>query len=92
MIKGFAVRPVVVLDRSGRAFVIYIVRRVGQHKVGFLALHQNLVGFRLCGIAADESVSAERPNISGLGKHGFFKLGGDIEVIFFALGAIIEQL
>ena len=61
---------VVVLDLPGRAFIVHIVRRVRDHEVGLDVAHQGVVGFLFRGIAADQTMPTERPDVTGLGECG----------------------
>ena len=81
----FIIRHIVVLDFPGRFFHIYIVRRIRQHQIGFLAVHQPCVGFRQRGIAADDTVFPQEPDIPCLGHSRLFQFSVHIEVIFFHL-------
>ena len=85
---------IVVLDFTGRTFIIYVVRRVRDHEVGLDVAHQSVVGFLLRGIAADQTVPTERPYVTGLGEGGFFQLLVHIEIIVMnaVLQAVLEKV
>ena len=92
LVEG-AVFHIIVFNRTGAAFVVHIVRRVCHHKVCLLAVHQKGVGFRLCGVAADQTVFAQLPQVTGLGECQLLKLGLHIEIVIVDafLGILTEQ-
>ena len=69
--KGIAGK-IVVLNLTGSAFVIHIIRRVCNDQIGFSALHQYFVGFGLCRITNYQTVSAQGPNITHFGDTRLF--------------------
>ena len=85
---------VVVLNLPSRAFIVHIVRRVRDHEVGLDVAHQSIVGFLLCGIAANQTVPTERPNVASLGEGGLFQLLIHIEIIVVnaVLQAALEKV
>jgi len=72
-IKFLACHLIVFDGQTIGTFKGYIIRRVGQHKVGFLAIHQrsNIIG--IGGVTAHQSVSAHRPHIATLHKGSLFQ-------------------
>ena len=72
---------VIVLDLPGGAFVVHVVRRVGQHKVGLLAVHQDVVGFLLRGVPTDQPVPSKRPHVARLGEGRLLELGFDVKIV-----------
>ena len=92
-IKGI-VCHVVVFDFACAAFVVDIVRRVGDDQVGFGAAHQKVIGFSLGAVTADQTVATECPDITGLGHGGLFQFCAYIEIIIFdtVLEGILEQV
>ena len=93
LIEGI-VCHVVVLDLPGRAFVVHVVRRVRDHKVGLDVAHQGVVGFLFRGIAADQTVPPKRPDVTGLGEGGIFQLLVHIEIIVVnaVLQVVLEKV
>jgi len=66
------------------AFDLQIVWRIGEHDVGRLAGHQNPVGFRIQGVAAEDAVGTQQPQVTsprdgGSGERG---LVGGVETLF----------
>ena len=64
----FRIAHVVVQDLAGRFFHVYIVRRVRKHKVGFGAIHQGVVAFCFGGIAAQNAVLSQMPEVALFGE------------------------
>ena len=93
VIKGF-VSHVVIFDFARAAFVVDIVRRVGDDQVGFGAAHQKVIGFSLGAVTTDQTVATERPDVTGLGHGGLFQFSAYIEIIIFdtVLEGIFEQV
>ena len=93
VIKGI-VCHVVVFDFACAAFVVDVVRRVGDDQVGFGATHQKVIGFSLGAVTADQTVATECPDITVLGHGGLFQFCAYIEIIIFdtVLECILEQV
>ena len=70
----FRIAHVVVQDLASGFFHVYIVRRVRKHKVGFHAVHQGIVAFRLGRIAAQNSVFAQHPDVTLFGEARLLQL------------------
>ena len=76
------VRHVVIFDFSSGFLHIHIVGWVGQNHIRQLSVHKDIVGFRLGGIATDEAVPPQQPNIAKF-RHGWlFQFLIHIKVIF----------
>ena len=82
---------VVVFDFASRAFIIDIVRRVRHHQICFLPLHENLIGFCFCGIAAHQTMASQRPHITGFRKDRLFQFFVYIKIIILSLSTVIKQ-
>ena len=90
-----AVAHVVVHDLASSFFHVYVVRRVRQHQIGLLAVHQLLIGFGLGGIPAEHTMLAKEPQVTLLGEHRLLQLGIHIEVIlldFLAVNLVEQRL
>ena len=92
VIKGF-VSHVVIFDFACAAFVVDIVRRVGDDQVGFGSTHQKVIGFGLGAVTADQTVATERPDVTGLGHGGLCQFCAYIEIIIFdaVLEGVLKQ-
>ena len=88
-IKLLACHLIVFNGQSIGTFKGNIIRRVGQHKVSFLTVHQrsNIIG--IGGITAHQSVSANSPYIATLHKGSLFQSIVQIKIVLFHIGFVI---
>ena len=89
----FLVTHVVIHDLTGRFFHIHIVRRIGKNQICLGTFHQGIVAFCLSGIAAQNNVLSQMPEVALFGEARLLQLGFHIEVIFLDLFAVdlVEQ-
>ena len=55
---------VVILDFACGALIIHIIRRIGYHKVCFLAIHKQGIAFLLGAVPTKQSVVAKQPEVT----------------------------
>jgi len=88
------VAHVVVLDLAGRALVVDVVRRIGDHQVRLRSCHQQLECLDLGAVTTYQAVSSQLPEVSALGNRGILQLRLHIEVIIMhTIGKrVLEQI
>ena len=72
---------VVVLDFSGIAFVVDVIRRIRYHKVCLAAIHELLKALRQGTVTTKESMPSYGPKITFLGDRRFFQFGIYVKVV-----------
>ena len=83
--KGVVHDPVV--KPAADTDIGHAIRRVGVHELRLFSLHEPLHGGLVGGIATDQAVSPQVPDVPGLGDGGpLLRLGGISFVILYILG------
>nr|DAL04895.1 MAG TPA: hypothetical protein [Caudoviricetes sp.] len=89
----FRVTHIVVQNLAGRFFHIHVVRGIGKNQICLGSVHQGIVAFCLSGIAAQNDVLSQMPEVALFGEARLLQLGFHIKVIFLDLFAVdlVEQ-
>ena len=83
---------IVIFDLADRTLQSHKVRGIGADQIDLCITEQRFICLRQGGIAADNCVPAEVPDITVFGKDRFLQLRRDIEIVLFGIRAIIKQL
>ena len=89
----FRIAHVVVQDLASRFFHIHVIRGIGKYQICLGAVHQGIVAFWLGGIAAQNDVLTQMPEVALFGEARLLQLRFHIEIIFLDLFAVdlVEQ-
>ena len=72
---------VVVLDFSGAAFVVYIIRRVCDDQIRLAVIHKNGESFCFSAVSTNQPMSTECPYVAELGDRRLLELLIDIKIV-----------
>ena len=78
--------------KSIRTFKCNVIWRIRNNEIGFLSIHQPCHIFTWCRIAAHQSVSANRPDISTLYKSSLFQCIRQVIVIIFHFWLLVLSI
>lgn len=75
------VSHIIILDFARRSLVVHIVRGIGHHEIGMVAVHEQIDGLGFGAVAADQAVLTQQPQVASLGDGGVLQFTVHIEII-----------